>query len=89
MSSDYYRRPGLMGPAILITIGSLFLLERWRYEYGFHNLWPVILIVIGLVRLFEGGRRGCDPAPAPGAVAAAPPPTQASGQSSSGESSDN
>ena len=46
---------GLMGPAILITIGVLFLLDRWRGDYylSFHNTWPVILLVIGAVKLAE------------------------------------
>jgi hypothetical protein len=50
-----YRRGGLVGPVILITIGTLFLLDRWWPDYSFHRLWPVILIVIGAVRLIEMG----------------------------------
>ena len=45
---------GLMGPAILITIGVLFLLDRWRGEFfRFHYTWPVILLVIGFIKLAE------------------------------------
>lgn len=92
MSNGYYRRGGLMGPAILITIGSLFLIERWMPEYGFHELWPVILIVIGLVKLLDGSRRDCAPTPAPGAgtsgsSGATPPASGVSGPGSSGGSS--
>ena len=43
---------GLMGPAVLITIGVLFLLAQTRGGYfSFDNTFPVILIVIGLVSL--------------------------------------
>ncbi len=44
--------PRLMGPAMLITIGTLFLLERLGAA-GFHRTWPLILLVIGGIKLFE------------------------------------
>ncbi len=45
---------GLMWPAILITLGVLFLLDQWRGDYlSFHNTWPVILLVIGAIKLGE------------------------------------
>ncbi len=44
---------GLMGPAVLITLGVLFLLGRLGWGYQFRELWPVLLIVIGAVKLFE------------------------------------
>ena len=34
------------GPIILITIGTLFALDHFT-RWGFHQTWPVILIVIG------------------------------------------
>ena len=41
-----------MGPAILITLGVLFLLDQWHGGgFGFGRTWPVILLVIGLVKL--------------------------------------
>ena len=41
---------GLMGPAILITVGLLFLLDQMRGGYfSFSNTFPVILIVIGVM----------------------------------------
>ena len=40
----------LMGPAILLTLGSLFMLER-MHGPGFHRTWPILLLVIGLVKL--------------------------------------
>lgn len=42
------RTRGLMGPVILITIGVLFLIGQYT-RYSFTELWPVILIVVGLV----------------------------------------
>ena len=43
---------GLMGPAVLITIGVLFLLHQLHgRHFDFGNTWPVILVVIGLLLL--------------------------------------
>ena len=43
---------GLMGPAIVITIGVLFLLSEMRGgALDFSNTYPVILIVIGAISL--------------------------------------
>jgi hypothetical protein len=42
----------LMGPAVIITVGLLFLLQEFHSErFDFGNTWPVILLVIGAVRL--------------------------------------
>ena len=85
---------GLMGPAILITIGVLFLLDQMRGGYfSFGNTFPVILIVIGLVSLASAlapmdGHVGSSypPAPPPGMPSASqnapqnPLPGQGQGQ---------
>jgi hypothetical protein len=42
-----------MGPAILITIGVLFLLQQAHWAYRFGRTWPVILLVIGGLKLAE------------------------------------
>ena len=43
---------GLMGPAVVITIGVLFLLQETRGGYlGFDNTYPIILVVIGAILL--------------------------------------
>ena len=43
---------GLMGPAVIITVGVLFLLDQVRGGYfSFGNTFPVILIVIGAISL--------------------------------------
>ena len=42
----------LMGPAIIITVGVLFLLDQIRGgNFSFGNTYPVILIVIGVISL--------------------------------------
>ena len=40
-----------MGPAVLITLGVLFLLSQVTSDYwlNFDRTWPALLIVIGLV----------------------------------------
>src|SRR5215472_8946001 len=43
---------GLLGPAVVITIGVLFLLQQMRGGYfDFGNTYPVILVVIGAILL--------------------------------------
>jgi hypothetical protein len=42
----------LRGPAVVITLGVLFLLDQMRGDYfSFHHTWPVILLVLGVVSL--------------------------------------
>ena len=43
---------GLMGPAVLITLGVLFLVGQYS-RYSFGDLWPILLIVIGGVKVLE------------------------------------
>jgi hypothetical protein len=49
------RAHGFMGPAVLITIGVLFLLDQMGHAHwmGFGFSWPALLIVIGLIKLLE------------------------------------
>jgi hypothetical protein len=76
---------GLMGPAILITLGILFLLHQMqggRFDFG--NTWPVLLMVIGLLLLasavaphdghIEPPPPVAPPAPPPGVPPAGVPP---------------
>lgn len=46
------RLAGMVGPAVLVTLGVLFLLDNvgWR---GFHDTWPLLLIVIGIVKVLQ------------------------------------
>lgn len=46
------RMRGLIGPAILITVGVLSLLENVT-NYGWDRTWPVLLVVIGLVKILQ------------------------------------
>jgi hypothetical protein len=42
----------LMGPAVIVTVGILFLLQQMRGGYfDFGNTYPVILVVIGAILL--------------------------------------
>lgn len=44
------------GPIILITVGVLFLIDKFS-QFGFGQTWPVLLIVIGILKLLGGRRR--------------------------------
>jgi len=48
----------IRGPVILITVGTLFALDQYSL-LSFHQTWPVILIVLGLLNLgrWTGVRR--------------------------------
>lgn len=73
---------GLMGPAIIITVGVLFLLNSMRSgEYEFRYTWPVILIVAGLLSLASSlaPMDGHIVAEAPASAAPAVPPVAAQG----------
>ena len=43
----------LMGPAILVTLGVLFLLDS-ADSVSFGRTWPALLLVIGVVKLLQG-----------------------------------
>jgi hypothetical protein len=44
----------MLGPLLLIVIGVLFLLNNmYPGVFRFGKMWPVILIVIGLSKVFE------------------------------------
>ena len=78
---------GLMGPAVLITIGVLFLLHEVRGSmFDFSNTYPFILIVIGAILLASAmapmdGHIDSMAAPPPGVPQAGPPATPGSAQS--------
>jgi hypothetical protein len=45
------------GPLILITVGGLFAIDHFG-GYSFWRTWPVLLIVLGLLKLWcRGGGR--------------------------------
>jgi hypothetical protein len=73
----------LMGPAIVITVGVLFLLsEMIGGNFSFDRTFPVILIVIGAISLAsstapaDGHISGTAPTAAPVTPGSMPPPPQ-------------
>jgi hypothetical protein len=69
----------MMAPAILLTLGALFMLDQWT-EFQFRHTFPAILIVIGAVKLLEaaGSTEGhIEPPPPPAVVAGTDPGTSA------------
>lgn len=72
---QHCRTRRLMGPAMLVTLGVLFLLDSVS-RVGFGKTWPAILLVIGVVKLIQSnasteGHVG----PLPGATTSYPPAT--------------
>jgi hypothetical protein len=65
-----YRTRGLIGPAVLVTVGLLSLIESYNGP-GWDRTWPVLLLVIGVVKLLDR----TTPPPLPlGPPAGSPPP---------------
>ncbi|MFZ0289360.1 MAG: DUF5668 domain-containing protein [Candidatus Sulfotelmatobacter sp.] len=76
---DRCRMRKIMGPAILVTIGTLLLLQSLNVA-SFERTWPAILLVVGIVKLLQSsassaGHIGLLP---PGPPPAAPPPPPSS-----------
>lgn len=76
------RARGIMGPAILIVLGIMLLLDNVADEIdlrqlNFHHTWPLLLIIIGLVKIFQSNAPTDDhvqPDMVPQIGAAPPPP---------------
>lgn len=66
----YTRRRSVVGPILLIVIGTLFLLHNFGYAFPrieyFVKFWPLVLVAIGLVRMAEyfASRNAGRPVPA-------------------------
>jgi hypothetical protein len=56
------RSRSVAGPAILVTIGVLWLVDNLNGP-GWDRTWPVILLVVGIIKLMERGYLGGPPAP--------------------------
>ncbi len=54
----------IRGPIMLITVGALFAVDHFG-PYSISRTWPVILIVLGLLKLAERATLGSAPAPDP------------------------
>jgi hypothetical protein len=75
------RHRSFAGPAVLITVGVLSLLnnlhDRWWGVPGWNRTWPVILLVIGVIKLMErSGHSGGPTFPGPQAGSDVPPQQQ-------------
>jgi hypothetical protein len=71
------RAQSVMGPALMVTLGVLFLIGSVS-GLGLHRTWPIILLVIGGIKLLQSnasmeGHINVLPM-APGIPAAVPPP---------------
>ena len=87
---DHCRTRRLMGPAMLVTLGVLFLLDSVT-RIGFGRTWPAILLVVGVVKLVQSnassaGHVGPLPTGIPPSIPpTAPPPQNPQPPASSGE----
>ncbi len=77
------RTRGLMGPAILVTLGALLLLSA-VHVVSFDRTWPILLLVIGLVKVLQSnapttGHMESPPRP-PASSTQAPPAPPAGGE---------
>jgi hypothetical protein len=64
------RRVSLVFPIILITLGALFLIHNWRPAFDpvpiLWTYWPLILIFIGLGKIWDSTYRSRNPDAPPG-----------------------
>jgi hypothetical protein len=70
----------IRGPVLLITIGVLFAIQQANL-LPFSRTWPLVIIVVGIVKLVE--RMNVQPPP-PGAPMPGPGPRPGAGVGSSG-----
>ena len=52
MNNSYLLVRAVRGPILLITLGTLMALHRFQ-DISFTKTWPVLLILLGLMKLFE------------------------------------
>ncbi|NQV01342.1 MAG: PspC domain-containing protein [Bacteroidia bacterium] len=52
-SQEAKQKGNLIGGLVLITLGAIFLADQFIPRLDFGDLWPVILIVIGVALLFN------------------------------------
>jgi hypothetical protein len=81
MNANLWR--AIRGPVVLITIGTLFAVDNFA-SIGFDRTWPVLIIVIGIMKLLERSvappqtpyqpYQPYGPPPGPGFHAGPPPP---------------
>ncbi|HTX36127.1 MAG TPA: DUF5668 domain-containing protein [Bryobacteraceae bacterium] len=93
MDVDANLARAIRGPVTLITLGVLFTLDHFT-PYSFHQTWPVLLIVFGLLSLLRRGatrpqgpppyNSPWPPPPGPPPWGPGPPPGPMGGGSSGG-----
>jgi len=80
----YWAHRSLVGPAILVTFGVVVLLnnlhDRWEGVPGLWRTWPVVLLVVGILKLMERGHFAnnpyfTQPPPPPGVPPEQQPPS--------------
>jgi hypothetical protein len=69
------RMSGMMGPAVLVTLGVLFMIHNFT---GREFQWPILLIVIGVVKILQysastEGHRPAGYVPPAGPITTPPP----------------
>ena len=73
MPRDDQRRNSLVVPILLITLGALFLFRNWHpgFEVGrlLRDWWPLILIAVGLGKIWDSSRSRGPSGQASGGVA--------------------
>lgn len=47
------RRGGLTFPVLLILLGVIFLLNQFVPGWGINKTWPLILVVVGVLKLVD------------------------------------
>jgi len=47
----------LWGGLILITLGGIFLIDRFVPRIDFGDLWPLILVVVGIILITKSVRQ--------------------------------
>jgi TM2 domain-containing membrane protein YozV len=81
------RNRSIAGPAILVTIGVLSLIENLHGPSWGHT-WPIILLVLGILKLMERGYLGGPPSaplsPPPGSMPSQQSPTEVSSEVKNG-----
>jgi hypothetical protein len=77
----------LAGPALLVTLGAILLIGE-LHGPSWEHTWPVILLVLGILKLMERGYLGGPPAPPlappPGSAPSQQPPTEVSSEVKNG-----
>ena len=74
-SAPEERHRSLTGPAILVTIGALLLIDNLHGPSGW-STWPIILLVLGVIQLVERGYLGGHPLLPPSSPPSISPPPE-------------